>query len=432
MKVLAAMLGVLAGLLAGPLSAQPLDSAFTYQGRLQDAGAPANGPFDFRFILFDAPVGGSQVGPIVTRDDVQVAAGLFTVSLDFGASAFTGSKRWLDIAIRPGPSGASYTALGDRQELQAAPHAAFSVRAPWAGIAEKPAGFADDTDNDALGGLTCANGQVGKWNGTAWACAADANTTYTAGAGLDLTGTVFSLADLGVTTPKLANLAVSTPKLVDGAVTSAKIADGGIATADLAGGAVTSAVIADGTVALADLGQNGCTPGQILKWNGAAWACAADVDTNSGGAVTSVATGAGLTGGPITATGTVAVASGGITTALLADGAVTSPKVAAGAVGLAQIDTGEVQTRVGGSVSRRAVPPGHQPERDGRVRAGPLSERHPDRRQPRQRGGLLHLDRHRRGWTPRHQLPGQHRRRAQGGQVRQRHLLGRQHDPHRR
>ena len=286
----------------------------------------------------------------MTRDDVQVAAGLFTVSLDFGAAAFTGNKRWLDIAIRPGPSGGIYTVLGDRQELQAAPHAAFSLRSPWAGIAGKPAGFADDTDNDALGGLTCANGQVGKWNGTAWACAPDANTTYSAGAGLDLTGTVFSLADLGVTTPKLANLAVGTPKLADGAVTSSKIADGGIATADLAGGAVTSAVIADGAVALADLGQNGCTPGQILKWNGTAWACADDVDTNSGGTVASVATGAGLTGGPITATGTVAVASAGITTALLADGAVTSSKIAAGAVGLAQINTGEVQARVAARV----------------------------------------------------------------------------------
>ena len=49
-----------------------------------------------------------------------------------------------------------------------------------------------------------------------------------------------------------------------------------------------------------------------------------------------MATGAGLTGGPISTTGTVAVATGGITTALLADGA----------VGLAKINTAEVQARV--------------------------------------------------------------------------------------
>jgi hypothetical protein len=221
MKVLASTLAVLAGLAAGPLAAQPLDTAFTYQGRLQDAGAPANGPYDFRFILFDAAVGGAQVGPIVFRDDVVLADGLFTVSLDFGTSAFTGAKRWLDVSVRPGASGGAYTPLSERQELQSAPHSAFSLRTTWTGIAGKPAGFADDVDND------------------------------------------------------------------------------------------------------------------------------------SGGTVTSVGTGAGLTGGPISSTGTVAVAAGGITTALLADAAVTSPKIANGAVGLAQINTGEVQARVGAT-----CPPG--------------------------------------------------------------------------
>ena len=57
--------------------------------------------YDFQLILYDAAVGGSQFGPIVTRDDVAVANGVFTTSLDFGA-AFTGSQRWLDIGVLPG------------------------------------------------------------------------------------------------------------------------------------------------------------------------------------------------------------------------------------------------------------------------------------------------------------------------------------------
>lgn len=40
----------------------------------------------------------------------------------------------------------------------------------------------------------CASGQVAKWNGTAWACAADNDTTYSAGTGLALSGTEFSIA----------------------------------------------------------------------------------------------------------------------------------------------------------------------------------------------------------------------------------------------
>jgi len=39
----------------------------------------------------------------------------------------------------------------------------------------------------------CATNQIAQWTGTAWACAQDANTTYTAGTGLDLTGTEFSI-----------------------------------------------------------------------------------------------------------------------------------------------------------------------------------------------------------------------------------------------
>jgi hypothetical protein len=59
-----------------------------------------------------------------------------------------------------------------------------------------------------------------------------------------------------------------------------------------------------------------CSSGQVLKWNGSAWACA----TSSGtGTVTSVASGAGLTGGPITGSGTLSIATGGVTNAMLAD-----------------------------------------------------------------------------------------------------------------
>ena len=35
-------------------------TAFTYQGRLTDAGAPANNNYDLQFTLWDAVVGGTQ------------------------------------------------------------------------------------------------------------------------------------------------------------------------------------------------------------------------------------------------------------------------------------------------------------------------------------------------------------------------------------
>ena len=37
---------------------------------------------------------------------------------------------------------------------------------------------------------------------------------------------------------------------------------------------ITSAMIVNGTLAFADVGQNGCADGQVMQWNGTAWACA--------------------------------------------------------------------------------------------------------------------------------------------------------------
>jgi hypothetical protein len=150
--------GVLMVALAGDwsgsrLSAQPIGTAFTYQGRLADAGNPANGPYDLQFVLMDAPAGGIQVGPVVSREDVPVTNGLFTVALDFG-SVFGGAKRWLEVRVRPGASTGAYTTLAPLQELAPAPNAVFSAITPWTGIAGKPAGFADDVDNDSGGDVT--------------------------------------------------------------------------------------------------------------------------------------------------------------------------------------------------------------------------------------------------------------------------------------
>ena len=38
-------------------------------------------------------------------------------------------------------------------------------------------------------------------------------------------------------------------------------------------GCVNSAEIENGTIAFADIGQNGCGPGQVMKWTGAEWSC---------------------------------------------------------------------------------------------------------------------------------------------------------------
>jgi hypothetical protein len=91
-------------------------TAFTYQGRLTDGGSPANGIYDLRFILYTADPGGNQQGPVLTNIAVQVSAGQFVVTLDFGSDAFPGADRFLDIAVRTNGFGA-FSILSPRQKL---------------------------------------------------------------------------------------------------------------------------------------------------------------------------------------------------------------------------------------------------------------------------------------------------------------------------
>jgi hypothetical protein len=83
-------------------------TSFTYQGRLSDGGTPANGTYDLRFALWDSNRGGTQIGE-QTVPTVAVSAGIFTVQLDFGSTAFPGANRFLEISARTGA--ASFTTL---------------------------------------------------------------------------------------------------------------------------------------------------------------------------------------------------------------------------------------------------------------------------------------------------------------------------------
>ena len=161
-----AALAATLGLQVVPAAAQtPLGTGFTYQGRLVDAGVPASGAYDFEMRLFTAASGGAAVGSPLVRDDVAVTGGLFVVTLDFGSAAFTGSARWLEIAVRPGASTGAFTTLGPRQQLTPSPNALFSATAPWLGLSGVPAGFADGVDDDSGGDITAVTAGAGLTGG---------------------------------------------------------------------------------------------------------------------------------------------------------------------------------------------------------------------------------------------------------------------------
>jgi hypothetical protein len=134
-------------------NATALGTGFTYQGRLTEDGAPANGLYDIRFILYDSETGGSQVGVITeTQEDVSVTDGVFTTNLDFGAGSFNGDARWLEIAVRPGASVGTFTVLSPRQAVSATPYALVAQSA--AGLLLPFSGSASTTGSNSTFAIT--------------------------------------------------------------------------------------------------------------------------------------------------------------------------------------------------------------------------------------------------------------------------------------
>ena len=130
-KRLLCLLVVGLAVIPGLLRAQ--GSAFTYQGRLLDAGEPANGNYDLQFSLTSTADQEGYVGPTLTLAPVLAVNGAFTAQLDFGSGVFDGSPRWIEIGVRAYGSESPYTVLSPRQPITPAPYALFAANAAGGG-----------------------------------------------------------------------------------------------------------------------------------------------------------------------------------------------------------------------------------------------------------------------------------------------------------
>ncbi len=106
-----------------------VDEGFTYQGRLSEDGSLATGTYDFRFQLFSTDTGGAILSQFDVAD-LGVTSGLFQTKVFFGKFIKTTEKRWMQVLVRPGASTGAFTALGDRQELNAVPFATRAIIPP--------------------------------------------------------------------------------------------------------------------------------------------------------------------------------------------------------------------------------------------------------------------------------------------------------------
>jgi hypothetical protein len=158
-------------------------------------------------------------------------------------------------------------------------------------------------------------------NGTAFKVAPTGKVTFITGQTFPGAGTITGITTAtgsglsgGGTTGTL-NLNVPSA-----GITNTMLANSNITlNASTAGGLTTP-----GAMTLGDtytIGLKTCSTNQILQYNGTSWACAA---LSSGtGTVTSVGSGPGLTGGPITTSGTLSIATAGVSNSMLQNSAVT-------------------------------------------------------------------------------------------------------------
>ncbi len=187
-----------------------------------------------------------------------------------------------------------------------------------------------------LDNMGASNGQILKWNGSAWAPAADqtgiSTVSLSAGSGISVTGASpsFTITNTGDTN---ASDDVTTSSQADGDVngpfSNLQLKSSVVTATELANSAVTTGKISNGAVTAVKLSDMGASSGQVLKWNGSAWAPAVD-QTGSGGGTVNIIGGDGIDVTSLDGTYTILNAgdtnpADDITTATVADGDVTGP-----------------------------------------------------------------------------------------------------------
>jgi hypothetical protein len=359
----AILLATLAFAIASGAAIADVPTKVSFSARLvnDESGEAISGAHRVKFELFDAATGGASVWLEGRQFDIDEDGLLFaelgeTKALD--ATVFDGRALWLEVSLDD-------EIMEPRIALDSVPYAIRAAEADKVGgksandlqsrvtgtcatgsfvqtvnadgtvtCGAGSTGSGDITDVVAGSGLqgggtagsvtlgllqSCAVNQVLKWTGAAWTCQADAVgtgdiTSVVAGPGLMGGGTTGDVTVSLLTTCGMGQVLkwngstwvcaadIDTDTNSGGDITSVTTS----AASGLVGG------VASGDAAISLL--TNCSAGQLLKWNGAAWGCAADADTNSGGDITDVVAGNGLTGGGATGAVTIDIAGGfGIT-----------------------------------------------------------------------------------------------------------------------
>lgn len=339
-------------------------STLSFSARMADdkTGDPVTGTHKIAFELFDAQVNGASVwkeARDVTLEDDGVLFTELGETKPLDAAVFDGRKLYLEIKL-------DEVAMDPRIAIDAVPYAFHAANSDALGgvpaqdlqkrvtgtcstgnfiigvntdgtvtCAPDLSGSGDVTAVFAGSGLsgggnsgditlsltqTCAINQILKWSGTVWACSADVGGAGITGVTVGPAGGLTGGGATGNVMLSLLSTCSANQVLKWNGATWGCAND--LDTDTNSGGDMTSVTTAIGSglqggntagdAALSLLTT--CAATQLLKWSGSAWACATDVD--SGGDITDVGAGNGLTGGGAAGAVTLNVGAGvGITVA---------------------------------------------------------------------------------------------------------------------
>ena len=296
---------------------------FTYQGQLQSSSAPANGSFDFEFLLFDSLTAGAQIGSTLTRSGVAVANGIFSVKLDFGSN-YPGANRFLEIHVVQ-TGGGAFIPLTPRQAVSSAPYSVKSLTADTATSAinavnaTNAANATNATNASTANGLSAScvgcvtNAQIGSVDGAkVTGTVANATNSTNATNATNATTATNALSLDGVAANQylqtngngaaLTNL--NAASITTGTLSNARL--GQIPTANIADNAVTSLKIASGQVV------KGVTVGATTLTDNVTLAGSGNITITPSGNTLTIASTSGGVGGSGT-TNTIPVWSNGTT-----------------------------------------------------------------------------------------------------------------------
>jgi hypothetical protein len=304
----------LASLLLVRTAYAALPSVITYNGYLlNNNGNPVTSSSTLGFNFYSAPSGGTPLnGSAISVTLIPSADGYFSAVIDTGAYAtlFDTGPIYMGIAV------GSEVEMSPRIQVTSAPFALSARSVAWSGVS----GFPDST---------CSPGQAVTAIGTNGVGTCDAaGIAVTASAPLSATGT----STVNIAMPQATASAPGYLSSGDWLAFASKVSsvqgipNGGIAV----GGSAASPV----------LGLVPCPSGQVLKAGAVAgqWAC--DADAVGTGTVTAVDGGPGLTGGPITTSGTLSVAfagSGAATTVSRSDHVHSGADITSGTLSSARL-----------------------------------------------------------------------------------------------